>query len=275
MIKKDRSGIRKILAVFSAFIILSIFAYAASDDEPMPLESLNATENERINVSQIPLKSHDAEAGNLTKLVLFGRSQTKHWQGYYGDITGTITLDDAQNWTLYDWDNPEPKGEIYAVANTSGTTPSWSTVECFNYTQETAGAAWANGNTTLDRWETYYNMTWNDVDGINETFNVTTHLGFSVGSYTIDADSCPATYTYVSDAYQQDKFSEILLQTDEAQLVFATIIENDDEANNTDPTGFDDVAHDFQMLVAEDGTSLSAGEINEDPTTYYFYIDIE
>ena len=257
--------------IISILVIISaVYIYAASDDDPVPLENLNATRNERMNMSQFSASHHEAEAGNVTRMELWSHSQTKHWQGYYGEITGVITLDDGQNWTMYDWYNDEPKGEIYALCNTSGVTPTWSTVECFNYSQPSDVYS---GN--LGRWERYYNMTWNDVDGINETFNMTTHETFAVGTYTINASSCPSTWTYVNDHYQTTYFSEVLLQTDDYQLIYVTIIENDDEANNTAVTGFDSETHDFQMIVGEDGTSYKDDDRNDDSTTYYFYVDLE
>ncbi|MBN2422003.1 hypothetical protein JXB41_02150 [Candidatus Woesearchaeota archaeon] len=261
---KSRIGIVStiigLLMIFAAFYVI-----AADDDIPVPLEEMVEQSNERMNMSQFSAAWHDAEAGNITEIDLWSHTQTKHWQGYYGDITGTITLDDAQNWTLYDWYNAEPKGEIYAVCDTNGATPNWSTVECFDY------------SANLATWERFYNMTWNDVDGINETFNTTTHQQFSVGTYSINASTCPATWTHMNDVYQTDKFSEVLLQTDDHLLIYVTIIENDDEANNTDIIGFDNVAHDFQMLVGEDGTTVNAttGDINDVTTRYWFYVDLE
>ncbi|MBU0756680.1 MAG: hypothetical protein KKF44_01325 [Nanoarchaeota archaeon] len=252
--------LNQIFAVTAVFAVVAMVALAADDDVPAPLEELTRGTNERFNDSQFTAAQVNAEAGNVTQLTLYGHSVTKRWQGYYGDITGTITLDDAQNWTMYDWYVAEPKGEIYAIANTSGVTPTWSTVECFNYTSN------------LATWEFFYNMTWNDVDGINETFNYTTHPEFSVGTYNISANTCPSTYTYMNDNKQTDKFVEVLLQTDSDDLVYMTIIENDDQANNTGILGFDNTDHDFQMLVAEDGTS---GNGNDDYTTYWFYIDLE
>lgn len=249
-----------------------LFSFAASVyalQVPIGAESLAWVSTETLNASQITVASEEAYAGNVTNINLYGLSVTKHWHAFYGDITGTIVLDDAQNWTMYDWPMDEPKGEIYAL-NTS-TTPTWTAVECFNFTGKNGNVG--NGTDV----EATYNMTWNDVDGIMETYNMTKHPTFSIGmDHTIDNDTCPSTFTHRDDAWQDDKFVQILLQ-DGNFPIYMTIIENDDEANNTDMSGFDSANHDFQLLTPEDGSSINpgTGEINILTTTYWFYIDLE
>jgi hypothetical protein len=250
--------------VIASLFVAAIFTVTAL--VPIGPSTFTIGESETQNVTQYSPQQHGAYAGNITLLTIHGTSQTKHWQGYYGDITGTIVLDDAQGWTLYDWPQSEPKGEIYATANS--TTPTWSNATCFNYTSTGLG--------TLAQWESFYSMVYNDVDGINETFNMTQHPTLDVGDVkTITQNTCPSTYTHMSDNFQTDKFVELLLTDQEGRLVFTTVIENDDTANNSDIVGFDNAAHDFQLLVAEDGTSRVGGQINTLTTTYYFYVDIQ
>src|SRR3989338_10660551 len=74
-----------------------------------------------------------AQAGNVTALTINATRITERWQGYYGNITGTITLDDAQNNSLYQWQIASPQGEIYAVNHS--TTPTWADVICFNFSK--------------------------------------------------------------------------------------------------------------------------------------------
>jgi hypothetical protein len=243
--------------------------FAVSGMVPLGPSSFIEGESSRQVESAYPAGTHEAFAGNITRLTIHGTTQTKHWQGYYGDVTGTIVLDDAQNWTFYDWPNLEPKGEIYATATAA--TPSWTTVECFDYMYVGSG--------DLEYWEGFYNMTYNDVDGIDETFNMTSHPIFDVGNVvTIFADTCPSTYTHINNEWQDVRFVQVLLTDENGQLIFTTILENKDEANNTDIMGFrPDITPDFQLLVAEDGTSRTGpgGTINQITTTYYFYVDLE
>ena len=119
-------------------------------------------------------------------------------------------------------------------------------------------------------------MTYNIVDGIDETFNMTQHPDLDVGDVSsIQQNTCPSTYMHRDDAFQTDKFVELLLQDNTGQIIFTTILENDDAGNNTDISGYDGTAWDFQMIVAEDGTSRNGGQINNDKTTYFFYLDLE
>ena len=120
-------------------------------------------------------------------------------------------------------------------------------------------------------------MTYNVDDGINETFNMTTHPTFDIGDVvTITQNTCPSTFMHINDVFQTDKFSEVLLGDSAGRLIFTAILENDDAGNNTDITGFNpSLTPDFQLIVAEDGTSRPGGSINTAPIVYYFYIDIE
>ncbi|MBW2974269.1 hypothetical protein KY366_00995, partial [Candidatus Woesearchaeota archaeon] len=175
----------------------------------------------------------------VTQITITTVTQTQTWQGYYGDIVGTITLDDAQNHTMYDWYAAEPQGEVYAA---SQEVTNWLTVHCFNYTNNGSRHTYtwdsgARSTTTtnvlnLTELETG-NLAWSlgllsgDYDGVDETFNVTgtivtsrtstgytyeDHAEFFVGTINISAGSCPATNTYESvcvnktDPNEQNQF---------------------------------------------------------------------
>ncbi len=254
----------RLLAYITLTVIFIAAIYYAFAEEPVGAQQVTEGQESSLNVSQYPPQSHDAYAGNISELTLFGRSQTKHWQGYWGEITGMITLDDASNWTLYQWPDDEPQGEIYATVNS---TVDWASVECFNYS-----STLQSPNMTV-YWENYHNITYDDVDGIDETFNRTDHTTFDVGDVTVNG--CPTTYTFVNDAYQTTDFAEVLLQDSSGLLIFSTIIEDDTAGSTSDITGYDGNTHDFQMLVAEDGTSRTAGVRNTATTTYYFYVDLQ
>ena len=95
MVKKELGskvfGYMTIVAVFIAALYI-----AFADEVPIGAQTVTEGEESTINQSQYPPSSHDAYAGNISQLTLFGRSQTKHWQGYWGEITGIIVLDDAE-----------------------------------------------------------------------------------------------------------------------------------------------------------------------------------
>ncbi|MEM2131576.1 MAG: hypothetical protein QXR96_03560, partial [Candidatus Woesearchaeota archaeon] len=186
---------QKLLTYLSVvFILLVAFYYATAVEVPMGAQTVTEGYESTMNNSNYLPATQNAYAGNISELTIYGRSQTKHWQGYYGEVSGVIVLDDAQNWTMYDWPNPEPKGEIYATVNL--TTPVWNTIQCFNYS-----GTYTGGNNHTVFWETFFNMTYNDVDGIDETFNITTHPAFDVGEFTITQNTCPSTFTHVNDNF--------------------------------------------------------------------------
>ena len=264
------SNITKII-LFMVLVVGMVSVYVTADpQDPSGPDSINITSKSKFNASQHAAKLIRAEAGNLTELDIHGISPTQSWQGYYGDITGTITLDDAFNNTMYDWYIAEPQGEIYA-SNSSSVT--WSNISCLNYTD-------ADGSETINltELEAGYGIADDDPDGVNETFDVdgtirsgAAHPTVYVGTHTISTGTCPATNTYKNDSATTDNidFVEILL-TDKNNIIFTSIIENDITGNNTDVYGFDSEKHDFQMLVLEDGHN------GDDQTTnYYFFVEIE
>lgn len=253
----------RILMVLLLFVSIAAYA-AATANVPAGPESVSVVQTERkpIRTAQ-PI---EAEAGNVTELFVNGTTQTMHWQGFYGNITGTITLDDAQNNTMYDWHLAEPQGEIYASTDSA---VSWSSISCLN----------ATSSYSISTLEASIGLDTTSVDGVDETFCSTcnasettphvNHKTFWVGTVTIPANSCPATALYVNDAPQTTDFVEVLLQDGDAP-VYTSIIEDDQPNTEDGKIGFDGLNHDFQMIVGENGT-----DGDDLTTTYYFYVELE
>lgn len=262
-----KKGFKVFLVLLSICVLMVSYVYATATDPTGP-GSITRDADERFDISNWPSWQVDAEAGNVTQLTISSLSQTQTWQGYYGDVTGTVTLDDAENWTMYDWTLAEPQGEIYA-SNSSSVT--WSNIKCVDYS---ADAAIEINLTTL---ETMFGLAADDVDGVDETFNSTGKLSDGstdhpivyVGTNTIAAGSCPAADTYEVDGSTGTNFIEILL-TDTVSIIFTTIIENNIVGNDTDLYGFDNQTHDFQMLVGDDGH-----DGDDTVTPYYFFVELE
>ena len=175
--------IRKVLLAVCLLIVIISFVYAVPT-EPTAPQSVTRLEDERYNVTQHGVPSLEAEAGNVTKIELFSLAQTQTWQGFYGEIEGTITLDDAQNWTMYDWDMAEPQGEIYAAPTTIS---NWDTVHCLNYTAHENWCVNLSANATADGW----------MQGTFATLN------FTLCNYTMNASgnmNFTHAYNYTWDA---------------------------------------------------------------------------
>jgi hypothetical protein len=213
-----------------------------------------------------------AQAGNITSINIEGVSITRSWQGYFGNVTGVITLDDANNNTLYNWTAASPSGEVYA----SNSSVTWSSIQCFNFTASgflnnteedilQAGSTSLHGkNMTLLEQE--FGIKWDDVDGVNETFSENrSHEIFHIGSLEFDQNECPTTYIYGSNGQGvPNQFEEILMWSPETNAtVFVGLLESD-------LVGFNNAEHDFEMIVLENGHGTDTSVTN-----YNFYVELE
>jgi hypothetical protein len=240
-------GLKEILAAFLIALAIVASAYA----EPIGADYIERIKSERMQPkagAEVP-----AQAGNVTELSINATGITKSWQGYYGNITGTLTLDDARNMSLYQWNVANPQGEIYA---SPAQISDWTTVKCFNYSA-------SSPELNLSELEKSLNIGPSDADGVNETFHYDFTGSFYVGTMLIDSlDSCKATYTFKEDQPQTTDFVEVLL-TDSTNIIYTAVIEDDLKS-------FDNRSYDFQMIVGEDGHNGDTAT-----TDYYFYIELE
>jgi hypothetical protein len=183
-----------------------------------------------------------AQAGNVTQLNIDQTRLTEIWQGFYGNVSGRIVLENAGSATFYDWQSAAITGEVYA---TRGQVANWATINCTN-------------STYWDLEETALNIPTAATDGINETFNATAHPSFAVGAKTFGANVCPSTRPYTSGGLPGNYYN-ILLNSNATNVVYTSIL-----ADNS--VGFDGSNVDFEILVPTDKlTGLS---------TYYFYVEL-
>jgi hypothetical protein len=218
------------------------FVYAADPASPSSLTQIGSS---RRDLSTQPVQTIGAQGGNVTEISIHALTITQSWQGYYGNVTGTVTLQDSRNYTFYNWSAASPTGEVYATRNSS---VSWTAVNCTT-----------SGNRTLE--ETYLGQSATDPDSVTNTFNAATHPQFSVGANTIYGNTCYTTYGYVGNNTQTSNFVMLMLNS-RSDVIYTTII-------NNSVTGFDSRAHDFELLVAENEKSGSLGA-----TPYYFFVEL-
>ncbi len=244
-----------VFVVTAAFLLAVGVAFAAN--QPTAPDSLTQGQTSTFNEGNYKLQSVNAIAGNVSALVLHAIGQTKAWQGYFGNITATVTLDDANNFTFYNWSAAEPRGQIYATINKS---ISWDQVECFNVTN-------ASKETLI---ENYYNIATDDVDGVAETYTTTDHPSFVVASRTMTG--CPTSYIFRDDTRQTADFANVLLSDPnipDTGWIYTTLIENKTAGSSNDLTCYNGQPCDFQILVNEDGHGTDTST-----TTYYFWVEI-
>lgn len=259
-------GVAGLLAITSFFVLLlSSFVLA----DPQGPTTVTVAGSGRFTNNSGP-GTLQAEAGNVTALVFTSTRVTQTWQGYYGNLTGTITLDDANNQTLYDWSLPNPSGEVYS---SNGSIVTWSNIYCMNVSgtrnaSGVPGTSKAVSNINGSQIELNFGINITDTDGLNETFNdtYTDAIGFRVGSIGIDvSDGCSLAHPYTTEVYLSTGWQELLL-SDNASLIFTALIR---ENANGFQTGTTDT-YDFQMLVLENGHVGS-----ETATTpYYFFVEL-
>ena len=213
-----------------------------------------------------------AFAGNITRTDVNAYSTTRSWQGYFGNVTGTIQLADSADKVLYNWTLATPEGEVYASTNS---TITWTNIQCFNFTStgslaDDSGQAGATSRfgLNLTTLETRFNMSSDDVDGIDETFTLTgagTHDQFFTASRQFDIGECRNSRIFSNAGAESNKFEEALLyEPVTTSVVFTAIIEE------SSITGFDGGDNDFEMLVLENGHGTDVAA-----TTYYFFVEIE
>ena len=211
-----------------------------------------------------------AFAGNITELTISGYSVTQTWQGYFGNVTGTIQLANANDQALYNWTLANPEGEVYASTNS---TITWGSIQCFNFTAngtqggtggETAGAT-SVGGLNLTQLESRFNIASFDADGVNNTFTLQDHDAFFTANLQFSSNECRSTRVYSSSGAVDQQFEEVLLYEPATRsVVFASLIEE------TSVTGFNNGDNDFEMLVLEDGHGTDVSAV-----TYFFFVELE
>ncbi len=190
-------------------------------------------------------ESHSALAGNITQMNLFGYTITQSWQGYYGNVSGTLQLADSNNKALYNWSILTPYGEVYATRSFDA---NFATISCAS-SGEIASEESFMGQNSEDR------------DSISNTFNKNSHPSFFVGSTQIHGNNCSSANLYDEGGEQSSSFYEVLLEDGGSNIIYTAILERDKQ-------GFDGNNYDFEMLVLENGHGNDT-----DTTTYYFYIE--
>jgi hypothetical protein len=219
----------------------------------------------------------EAEAGNVTQLIISGKTGTNTWQGYVGNVSGLITLDDVSNHSLYNWTTNSPNGEVYA---TYLPTVDWTSgnINCWNWSDPDTDYV---GLGVLEGWDSSKNSAgWaltspgkigcsdTDNDCVNETFTYPgTHNSFYAGTKNITINSCPAVG--LKDINNNAAFQEVLLYNNKTGggangdgIIYTALIKQ-----NT--LGYDGSTWDFQMIVGENGRNVSATT-----TPYYFYLEL-
>jgi hypothetical protein len=205
--------------------------------------SLGFVDSSRANFGDNSLESLEAQAGNVTQVDISGQSITTHWAGFFGNISGNITLQDASGNTFYDWATlGTPKGEVFASTDNA---VSWAGIGCASPEE-------------LSAIDALLGIDSSDGDGINQTYTSTVFPAFNVSS--VEISGCNSTNAYSSGSKDITAYYQILLTDTEGDPVYTTLI-------NDSATSFTGSGADFQLLVGEPDTVGT--------TTIYFYIELD
>jgi hypothetical protein len=206
--------------------IIVIIALSLSFAVPDGAQILSNTTETKTPDSAASINS---TGGSFTTIILNASTQNTRWKAYAGNVTGVLTLDDDNTYTIYQWAISAYTGEVYASRNDSIT---WADISCAS--QE---------NITNE--DTAMNHTTTSIDSINTTFNQEIHKEFYVGNVHIPESSCRSTFTWVNDTAQTPSvdapYAEVLLHDGE-HMVYTTFIDDNVQ-------GFNYNNYDFQMEV--------------------------
>jgi len=230
-----------ILEIVSLLVVLTLGILAVSFVTAGP-GGADLTEGPDERGSNSTIQSVPAQAGNVSALNIDQKTITGVWQGFFGNVSGQVVLQDASSNNFYDWENADATGEIFATRTAIS---DWTNINCTNSTH------WEEEEDRLSIPQT-------QKDGINETFRLQGgHPAFLVGNRQMQ--NCWSARPYNSSGTAGD-FWNVLLSNNASNIVYTSIIEPNANA-------FDDSTVDFELLVPVNRSTGFA--------TYWFYAELD
>jgi hypothetical protein len=242
--------VRIILVLITVFYICAFFVLndgSISAATPYPPDALYSVNNSTKGAATT--KVFNTSGGYISVINLTANIQNTRWKAFVGNVSGTLTLQDATGSKVFGWTYTSFTGRVYATRNSSS--PTWASINCSNITHlNTENIALEHSNVN---------------DNLTITFNTTAgaiHGSFYSAGRLISNNTCPVLRTYVNSVSQTANFTEVALY-DTINIIYGTMLEND-------AVGYDGKTYDFQMLVPENGNSTWASA-----TAYYLYIEVD
>ena len=212
-----------------------------------------ATMDENVSASTkvaSTVGTDNAQGGYITGLNATVEQSTAKWQGYCGNVTGSIVLEDSSGNEMFNWGWTAAKGgEVFATTASSIT---WATL----YAVDTAERDHATGGiNALWGWQT------DQTDDADATFNN------AAGSVTVASTDISSTVATTADAILPtgQGWQTLVIADDDAvtardDYIFVGLICND-------KTGVFGSTADYQLIVP----------VTDTPGTtvpYYFYVEM-
>jgi hypothetical protein len=237
---KNKEGFNMNLRLLATIFMVSILSLAMATADPVggtvtPGESSRGTNPGAGG----PV---DAQAGNVTALNIEQTRITDVWQGFYGNVSGGIVLENGDSNVFYDWSLTTVTGQVYA---TRSTIADWTSIACSEAEQ-------------VEAEETTLSIPASATDSISSTYSAQTHPAFAVGITPITEDTCYSTRSYDSLG-NPSSFYNVMLNSDATNVVYTAILADSQGS-------FDGGTADFQLLVPVDRSTSQA--------IYYFYVEL-
>ena len=233
-----------ILLLFAAFFLAAVAAQVLAT-YPDGIDNVTILASERKGPK--PGLAIVAQAGNVTWLDIGHQQNTKKWQGFVGNISGELVLDDASNDTFYRWNLSTISGEVYASRNCS---IDWNLVS------------------TQDDCDVDQSLTGTGSDQVSRTFMPDQNaFAYQVNSLIVNTSTICTAYPNVNDTKQTATtlFENTILTTGTVPNGNNTIYVGNLE--DVGVAGFDEQEYNFQLLVPVNKTSGF--------TTYCLYAELE
>ena len=225
-----------LLAVMALMAVFAVVPVWAADP-------VNASATVNSNTSYAPSDSAGSSAatgGNITQIDLSVSTSTSKWQGYYGNVSGGITLANSDNSKkMYAWTN-SIAGEVFATQDDNMNTSKWTGLT--NRTGANIDTNFSLGSASDNATNTFVN------ESSSITVAGTPYGGIGNSSVMTYNSSNAPTWETIALANSTSPA--------EANYVFVGVINDDGEAYNG-------ANADFQMIVPVSGSP-----------TYYFYVEL-
>ncbi len=195
------------------------------------------------------------QKGYIHTIELTSEQQDYKWKAYVGNVSSTFVLDDADDYSIYQWQLTSFSGQVYITRND---TIDWGSVSCATPGNKDT----EDGDLGRDT---------DSEDSVNKTFSSVAHKQFDIGSTNIGQNTCFSTATWVNNTQQTPSttqpFTEVLLwDSDTTSMIYTTFVENDVSGYRDD--GTPGTTYDFQAIVPEDDQQSNPA------LTYYFYLEL-
>jgi hypothetical protein len=242
------------MLVLAAIMLLALACIVIADPEGGTVTFVtNTTKDVTAATSRTDSK------GSITTITISSIQQNTKWKAYIGNVTGTLVLRDADDYSIYEWSAiASPSGEVYMTRNS---TIDWSTAQCANLTNiQTEQSKLGHGSSASDN--------------IANTFSSTIHQSFIVAGRTINNGTCRSAFTWINNSAQTPsqnaRFQELLLMDANLRIVYTTIISQDTGGYRNATMGngsriYD--RNDFQAILPDTVSASNA--------RYYFYVEID